>query len=139
MIENHVVSLELSQRLKELWVKQESVFAYEMCTHCLDKGCVDVKEWDITTDTEPYSNMTKYSAYLASELSDILPRTVNNYEDLWEQFFCEWYSIGYSVRGAIGSPIIERDKKEPDARALLLIHLIENDLVDEEWRERWLK
>lgn len=109
-LENQVVNLKLSQKLKKLGVKQESLFYYNSKTVKLQKGftChIDKKgkmRWSI-------------SAFTVAELAEILPEGIKVYK-LANEWFCE-----------IKEQIM-RDRFEINARAKMLIYLIENKLIN---------
>lgn len=70
-LENQVCNLELSKRLFELGVKQDSCFLWN--TH-------DDKEYFIFANSEISRKLTfknKYSAFTASELLELLPTYIN--------------------------------------------------------------
>lgn len=125
-LEKQVCSLELAKRLKELGVKQESYFywSYDL----LDSHTIrhQAKGWG-----------ADYSAFTVAELGEMLPEQVPYKDDgaddisfllsgkqdgLW------WvnYTKGFT------------EKTEVDARARMLIHLIENNLLTDEWRKQWM-
>lgn len=72
-IENHVVSLDLSKKLNELGVINPSLFYWI-------KLCKDKEEYEIDPATINGGPMgccwNHYSAYIATELLEILPRNV---------------------------------------------------------------
>lgn len=97
-LENQVCSLELSRRLKQLGVKQDSLFYH------LIGG--------ITSRIEalPLMGEDWYSAFTVAELGEILPTMiVDDKRDIYIQYF--------------------KSETEADARAKLLIFLIENNLI----------
>jgi len=127
-IENQVCSLELAKRLKELGVKQESIWAW-----CLDRPHRD--SWVLWTSRYPetWEGNERYAAFTAAELGEMLPLlidvegTLTSWEGAkdgsgnWET----WLEDGKAH--LVGNKIVE--KTEADARALMLIHLLENKLI----------
>ena len=131
-LEKQVTSLELSKRIKELGVKQESLFWWH-------------RSWDNINkkENEPYILFNNYeilesdfSAFTVAELGELLP--VRNYngeqtEDLanWSTFKSDdkWIchlSWRYTRTNA---EHIEADT-EADVRAKMLIYLLENKLIE---------
>jgi len=106
-ITNHVTSLELSRRLKELKVEKESYFVW------VHGDLVPRKNIIIQT-----SNSDIFSAYLASELGEFIGNALENGEDkdLPEEL----------------QPTTFQDIWNPDYLAKLLIWLIENHLISVE-------
>ena len=117
-LEQQVTSLELSKRLKKLGVKQESLFHHCPC------GCITTKVAGSshpshvvggleTSDLVPYP-----SAFTAAELGEMLrPHLKKNV----------WLSeIIDAMRDA------ENMNDEADARAKMLIYLVENQLISNE-------
>lgn len=125
-LQDQVCNLELSKRLKELGVKQESLFLYDM------NGilCSSNANWDMAYCI---------SAFTVAELGELLPvrdylteGIVKDKEDLanWSTFKSDgkWHcnlTWRYS-RDKVES--IKADS-EADARAKMLIYLLENKLI----------
>lgn len=117
-ISKHVVSLDLSRKLKELGVKQSSFFywmpdgkiryGFEMLQD--DKGDA---VWPI-------------SAFLASELGEILKKRYQPYLSHIDPLTV-WVGV-WAVYDK-GTLLVSANT-EADARAKLLIHLIEQKIVD---------
>lgn len=112
-LEDQCVSLELAKRLKELGVKQESLFYW-------------CEPWPKDTDQTPHVNTWhyatesnvrfKYSAFTVAELGDLLPKKIGN-----GRWLCTY---GYLPI----SPV--EFNNEADARALMVCYLIENKLME---------
>lgn len=74
-IEGQVCSLELSKRLKELNVKQESLYAYVLS----EFGTINNESYEnriILTHSEISNSPNKWSAFTSSELGEMLPNYV---------------------------------------------------------------
>jgi len=114
-LENQVVSLELAKKLKELGVKQESLWYWK------SRSYNGVVKSILVEGIEELNNRAGfYSAFTASELGEImknidwdLPYYANN----------SWWAYGKNQ----DTPDIE-EKTEANARAKMLIYLIENNL-----------
>jgi hypothetical protein len=115
-LEKQVVSLEPSRRLQELGVKQESLF-YWWVLREHSEVIYDDPDRGLPTDGE------LFSAFTVAELDDLLPigtRVVKNFDD-------------YTVHEP---STVERkrwgnrsDENGADARAKMLIYLVENEFV----------
>jgi hypothetical protein len=140
-LEQQVCSLEVAQRLRELRVKQES-----LCDWCeIDDGDWIVmvrRQKEFATIKEQYGEMDGcISAFTVAELGDMLPL------DFWVED--KRYFLGIDVSGAgskdwvIGyyhegrtpagfndtSPDTKTSGTEADARAKMLVYLLENELI----------
>ena len=110
-LSKQVTNLELSKKLKELGVKQKSYFFW----YLFDDGT-----WDIDPEVFGKWGIDKVSAFTVAELGEMLIPMVITYrsaKDYWE--------CAYDPRG-----ICLTAKTEADARATMLIYLIENILMD---------
>lgn len=79
-LENQVTSLELSQKLKELGFPQESLFYWGRQRHQEGRKKASDTEWgawhiaqSFCAEEDSTSQLEKCSAYLASELGEMLP------------------------------------------------------------------
>lgn len=130
-LEKQVVSLELAKRLKELGVKQESFFQWEV------SGSRSYIRWNqyakcgcefMTTANLKF----RYSAFTVAELGEMLPRQIGRTH--WTEHIrgkvSGWVSflryVEYEKTWDIES--FEADT-EADARAKMLIYLLENKLI----------
>jgi hypothetical protein len=123
-LKQQVCSLELAKRLKELGVKQEGFFVWSGHTATLLRN----DAW-AERDVYPSKEGLYYAAFTVAELGEMLPHsltlgsgtyflTCEKNPDLW------WLQYP-------GTKKVERQKApgEADARALMLIHLLENNLI----------
>lgn len=126
-LEDQVASLELSKRLKELGVKQNSLFSWNKQRY----GC-----YLIGNNPNYDSNIIDecIAALTVAELGKILPRkiTVNTINYYYTQMPCEdlkTWSIFYR-NDFSGMPNCDiYDKNEANARAKMRIYLLENGLI----------
>jgi hypothetical protein len=128
-LSDQVCSLELAKRLKELGVKQESLFYYGN-----EGGLFYRKEYSIA--------FRIYSAFTVSELGEMLPSSFEH--EIEEEFnifnFIEWKIDGKFMCNYYSSfpkkiYHISQEKhfiedNEADARAKMMIYLIENKLIE---------
>lgn len=114
-LEHQVTSLELSKRLKELGVKQESIFFY-------DKGGLLMRPLDPTGNQH-----TVYSAFTVAELGEMLPSFVETYKthDEGYNWFCRKFIEGDITK----YEAIQTDKTQINVMAKMLIYLLENKLI----------
>lgn len=138
-LEQQVVSLELAQKIKELGVKQkESLFQWVDCKLNEDENGKTRNHWAIfTTDDygkDPQSPMTELPewydfedfdygkcipAFTVAELGELLPKNVSFPIPQRE-------AKGWIWRNEDGNHFIDT---EANARASLLIHLLENNFI----------
>lgn len=135
-LESQVCSLDLAKRLKELGVKQESLF------HHVSYLNLGVEERDIYSDEKVTSagkdgwQLTSiYSAFTVAELGEMLPEQiyVNNIWYFSRQFIRKGSVRGYIIQYASNAGTIfgnQNENTEADARAKMLVYLLENHLLD---------
>lgn len=124
-IEQQVTSLEISKKLKELGVKQESYFHWYQGiqgiwslgdTTDMMNGAVDVGR-----STAPQFN--SYSAFTVAELGEMLPSDFRFTTEIGN-----W--VGGHVRiGSFDIVDLFFADTEADARGKILIYLLENNLI----------
>lgn len=119
-LKQQVTSLELSKRLKELGVKQDSLFTHVWVMRSVD-NTHDV--YEIRKDHKPTLMSTEYSAFTVAELVRMFPRysTIqirNNRPDetrLMIEVENKWYQ--------------EDGQTTADTLATMLIYLLEHNLI----------
>jgi hypothetical protein len=133
-LELQVVSLELAKKLKELKVKQDSIFYWEKCPDynkfvisCSIYHDIMTSEW---TDCHILQKQENYSAFTACELGEFLPYEINLCSliitkdwDIWE--------IQYNDSDYPREKIVARsfDNNLANAMAKMLIYLLEQGLI----------
>jgi len=126
MIEQHVTSLEVSKRLKELGVKQESMFYWgwnpnqEPSIHPNDCG----------HRPETGGNDMFCSAFLASELGEFLPNWV--YSKKWLNdinSYAIFTEADKEPKGYKEPAVIMSDYHEANVRGMMLIYLLEQGII----------
>jgi hypothetical protein len=116
-LEDQVCSLELAKQLRELDVKQESLFCYQPIEN--EKPSVWPRNFNLDEFAHP-SEDERIAAYTVAELGELLPE----WSEILKRAKKDWVCI---VRHKI-SDLNDHSfgKTEADARAKMLIHLLEN-------------
>lgn len=132
-LKDQVVSLELAKRLKELGVKQESLFWWSWFDYAPKDKYELVNREDVNTDY-PF-----YSAFTTSELGEMLPEAIREGHMTPEGYDGILYILSFSrsddrhfltYKSGNGWKLAQFDADtEADGRAKCLIYLIENGLV----------
>lgn len=136
-LEQQVCSLELAQKLKELGVKQESYFAWNKFGSG-EKG--DDFEWSIKPVSEyRLASDRNCSAFTVAELGEMLPKEVNipfknGKPRAQNNVLKSYFGIGRTPQVIYaktqGNEYIHiKEDTEADARAQMLIYLLENKLI----------
>lgn len=120
-LEEQIIDFGLSKELANLGVKQESLFYWMSKSKQLAKK-------------RPTGGEDYYSAFTVAELGEMLPEDIKEYSLVIQKMLYDWW-VGYEV-------VLPEDKKkskkiclhferdtEVNARAKMLIYLIENKLV----------
>ena len=147
VLKNQYCGLELAKRLKELVVRQESLFVW--IWDAVKKSFVLELDKDVNNKSSGgllYGARIYYSAFTVAELGEMLPQKVHFsfMENNTNSFlFCQKYSFnhfmvmygfelaGYSHgQGGLIVQCSESATTEADARAKMLIYLLENKLID---------
>jgi hypothetical protein len=126
-LEDQVVSLELARKLKELGVKQESVFYWRE-----NRLIARLAEFDLA-GRYPDSQQD-ISAFTGTEIVEQLPAELlvkgNNYIWFLEiKKHLSGYIVNYYQEGVRLTDEVFHEKKEADACTKILIYLLENDLL----------
>ncbi len=138
-LESQVCSLELSKRLKGLGVLQESYF-YWWEDIRNDKNIQGTYYY--IQDTQP-RNITNWSAFTVAELGALLPKLIK-INEIEHRLQFGWvikdvhynniplWRVYYKERGVndIDNVEIFESETEADARAKMLIHLLEQGLIN---------
>lgn len=124
-LEKQVTSREPSKRLAELGVKRESYF-FHWKANSGNRG----EAWEISTyrPSKDTGEGECYSAFTVAELGEMLPLQVMKFSNA---FHCVKLRKGrwLATYNSHSMPRITADT-EADARAKMLIYLIENGLLD---------
>lgn len=134
-IKDQCVSLELAKKLKELGVKQESLFYYQNNPYNDGQDCIDlminqkesVDGENVIMNSECENNLNpKYSAFTSAELGEILPV----WSDSSKRDTNDWHVRVFDKNIAIKHHSF--GETEAEARAKMLIHLLEKGLIKNE-------
>lgn len=121
-LENQVTSLELSKKLKELGVKQESLFYWVHCEVVSPVGDYALETKVLMDNFIHKEDKIIASAFTVAELGEMLPHNSRTgvTMGLWE---C-WLDYDSQGKG-----YEQQAETEANARAKMLIYLIENNLI----------
>lgn len=130
-LEQQVVSLEVAQRLKELGVKQESLFHWTR-SHTRKSGELkaDSKYYLAFNKNKKHFSDYEFSAFTVAELGEMLPdycQTVTMEESSRTQGKYKCYDS--TVENWTMRDIKFYADTEADARGKMLIYLLENKLI----------
>lgn len=128
-LEKQVCSLDLAKRLKELGVKQESLFFW---WHKWEGSSDKDAGRDIVTLNQHSNTVVIASAFTVAELGEMLPHTHNTTgmcdPNYWEkEGRGKWVCTDDFANNS--SPAFY-GKTEADARAKMLIYLLENKIIN---------
>jgi hypothetical protein len=126
-VEDQVCSLELAKRLKELGVKQESFFGWNL-EHARITASGAVENW---------VGDERACAFTVAELGEMLPYIIKVGREWYflevHRTFHGW-EVRYALEQSYDAPVIPFSgiwaTIEADARAKMLIYLIENGLYE---------
>lgn len=131
-LKNQVCSLEISKKLKELGVKQESLFYWSSYAMKFKKETHELLPED---EINP-SFMEDYtSAFTVAELGEMLPETVNmvgNYYGLIIEKYTGSWNVRYEWTASDKTDrdfFWEADTKQADSLGKMLVYLLENNLL----------
>lgn len=140
-IEDQVVSLELAKKLKELGVKQKSLFTWIKDFHTNNEWkvgtAVDIgnNQDAISRRLEPWYTVGP-SAFTVAELGEMLPDKIGGprsrkYLQLFKDNPAKMWTVHYTnFKTSITEPDSAFcEETEADARCQMLIYLIENKLI----------
>lgn len=127
-LQDQVVSLEIARRLKELGVKQESLFWW------VHHDSLELNPWvEYKPNKTRYRNYGKInrhvSAFTVAELGEMLPRYV---KDTWELSVCKFmgkWEVRYEESVSSTEWLSELQNTLANAMGLMLIYLLENKLL----------
>lgn len=137
-LKNQVVSLELTKRIKELGVKQESFCYWFQPNNAVPAVPLygdSYKRWKDNVGGKVLNHGGVYAAFTVAELGEMLPKEIDKARPYKLQ--CYKSSEGWRVEywaGFNGSRDFRAGAdnyaaSEADARAKMLIYLLENKLI----------
>jgi hypothetical protein len=122
-LKDQVCSLELAQKLKELGVKQNSLFKY-VFSYSENFSFKPKIYYNIC-----YNNGGTVSAFTVAELGVMMPSIITRNKSIAREFANKnvyIYEVQYSD---INQSTISSEATEADARAKMLIYLLENNYI----------
>lgn len=129
-IEQQVCSLEISKRLKELGVKQESLFVH---TRMRTTDPYQVTTLSEAGEWKYYDFENTYSAFTVAELGEMLPDSISFEEKLYViniyKLGNEWIVEFEDNENELKTHTSYQADTEADARGKMLIYLFENNLI----------
>ena len=118
-LEDQVSSLELSMRLKDLGVRQESYFVWAKDGTIFSEGGIGFR-------MNHHDGTDECAAFTVAELGEMLPTDKVQTLKWFDIYYCEAWEDVVNKKGSIGKFI---DETEANARAKMLIRLIEKGIV----------
>lgn len=126
-LENQVCSLELSKKLKELGAEQDGYYIWYKHKDLEQQFQINPKGYQIHPKQGDNKFIEWYSAFTVAELGEMLPNDKIRIFKMNDRFFVESYEIDNLEFSNAGERFV--DKSEANARAKMLIYLIENKLI----------
>ena len=124
-LEDQVTSLELSRRLDKLGVRQRSVFNWK--THVHPESGEEFL-WKLVFGDDGVDYDKEFSAFTVAELGEILPDGYHTWRfDYPEGNRKDW---ACNPPGDFDKTKVKYAGTEADAKSLMFIYLIENNLLD---------
>jgi len=124
-LEEQVCSLELAKKLKELGVKQESLFYWNICHDCEKEYPFGSVNWEISYEKNHGENI---SAFTASELLEKVPNELHGSPlQIQGSSFIGENNLIFYITYPNYVEIFFSDKNLSNPLAKMLIHLIENN------------
>lgn len=147
-LSDQVCSLKTAKRLKELGVRQESLFFYQNQPYDDGEDEMNILITEVrhenngnsimnTYDKEEFEDQPTYSAFTVAELGEMLPFQIkvkgkSYYYSVGQISPANQYMPRHEVNYSYGDECIylEREDTEANARAKMLIYLLENKLIN---------
>jgi len=136
-LEDQVCSLEVARKLKALGVKQESFWSWYDTIDRDDGPRLNRSDENCPVCTLPKQNWEeKISAFTAAELGEMLPEQAGpgffreKMIDIPTSRYEVFYADSFTERIVLPQDQSIRAATEADARAKMLIYLIENNLLE---------
>jgi hypothetical protein len=129
-LENQVCNLDLAKKLKELGVKQESLFGWVIFGDGYEKGHRSYKEnYELRSqESKTYFEDSWISAFTVAELGEMLPLGFRSGKAGNKKIGYKTYSAHSCGVGGFHEQF--DSQSEADSRALCLIFCIENNLIE---------
>lgn len=129
-LQDQVTSLELARKLKKLGVKQESLFWWAKRPDEIPSSALLLNQDELKEQLNSINfreNFNIYSAFTVAELGEMLPNEIGGYKTHKEGL--NWCSIKYVSGEHSKYDWLVWADTEANARAKMLIYLLENGLI----------
>lgn len=141
-LEQQVINLEIAKKLKQLNVKQESLYYWEKdCSESDSRNmtskqlewCLSAEAWHDSLTGEwgnchELKDTEHYSAFTVAELGDMLPQHTSTTRGA-KKWSCRWWT-GSVMRTEVATKgFVNESDTEAEARGKMLIYLLENKLI----------
>lgn len=129
-LESQVCSLELSRRLNELGVKQESLYFWSLCQECVKE--YEIEGIQVTPELGDSGHGDKWSAFTVAEVGVMLPYKIKDHYLMIEKCFSNIWHISYMEAEVSIQDVLHKTNNEllGNALAEMLLYLIENKLME---------
>ena len=129
-LESQVISLEIAKKLKELGVKQESLFSWYKF-ELWSEPRIWMNPDDPKAELACLSGKREFmiSAFTVAELLTMMPRYVKNTWEFSLNMFMGKYEVRYEETDSAIDWLNESDENPANALSLMLIYLLENKLI----------
>jgi len=131
-LEEQVCSLELAKRLKELKINQESIFYWRRWVPIRGSSYI-TPEWSLSYYKGSDDDYEVISAFSVAELGELLPDLIKiRAENYFITMDCDKYIYYENIKKTCEIHFMDNGDEftEADARAKMLIYLIENEYVE---------
>ncbi|HEC66095.1 MAG TPA: hypothetical protein ENI23_12445 [bacterium] len=127
-LENQVTILKTSKKLKELGVKQESLFEWAEVNFSKSEKDYEWELHHIELFPKNWANKNHISAFTVAELGEMLPVTVFSNKHSQGYRYQAHYELWNIIKGKMDYLHHEAGNTESEARGKMLIYLIENKI-----------
>lgn len=133
-IENQVCTFEQAERLNQLGVKESSLWFWQSMKEPVIEGCSKRRIELYANVGHPISKSIvdkQYAAYTVAELGMMLPPKIASLRDE-NGWVCQAHKDQYpfpQIKEGFNFFIVRSDASEAEARAAMLIYLLENNLI----------
>lgn len=122
-LKNQVCGLESAKKLKELRVKQDSLWYY--------RNIIVLEHTIAHAHDDCRIEKNEYSAFTVAELGELLPSPLNTEKETYYLFYHQALTHNVYYKSIDGNELPAQiiEETEAEARARMLIYLLENKLI----------